>query len=149
MNHFVHQTTFGGPDDAPEERGDCYSACLAAVLGLPLSDVPRFCELDPPWEPHVNEWLGRLGAYTFTFAWGEHAEHVLRAVRPLVILTGGSPRNDDRRHAVVAEGDAVVHDPYPGWRGPAILPHEEGHEIRSWEVDLIAPLDPARLVFRG
>lgn len=36
----VMQTKRGGSQVPPEERGDCWAACLASLLEVPIGDVP-------------------------------------------------------------------------------------------------------------
>ena len=57
---FVDQTTFG------YGRGNCWSACIASLLGLPVEDVPNFCSDEHVgqhgnWLLATQKWLAELG----------------------------------------------------------------------------------------
>jgi hypothetical protein len=125
-----------------ENIGDCYSACLASVLDLPLADVPNFAKQDyelgevgPGFRELVKLWLRKRGlrlihvefyhpdykcvdSETLGRAWVGHDPEPL-------ILCGQSPRlrSDGRHrlHAVVGEakgwGFKVIHDPHPDRQG--------------------------------
>jgi hypothetical protein len=54
------QSRFGSPDS--EEPGDCFSACVASLIGVPLSDVPVFVDVgDSGWHDACVEWLRARG----------------------------------------------------------------------------------------
>lgn len=117
----IDQTTFGDPG------GNCFSACVATVLGLPISEVPYFMG-HADWCGAFNAWLLRRGYYAMflvvedvnpdTFPWP-----------PGYYIAGG--RSSRGGHAVVARGAAIVHDPHP-WRSGLV-----GIE----DITLIVPLD--------
>lgn len=97
----VDQTSFGA-------EGNCFSACVASILDMPLAEVP--CFMGPVVDG--NGWWQRFTAWC-----DEHR------VRPTwfgdpknvppghSILSGRSPRSD-RYHAVVALDGVMVHDPH-------------------------------------
>lgn len=115
-----------------EPIGDCFSACLASILELPLEDVPVFT--GPPyrdraaWQLAVNDWLrirgytmvaysdvGLLGPECFHIVWGPTDRN--DAV-PVEVDDDGDPTEDRRpTHAVVVYGDRIVHDPGSGTSG--------------------------------
>lgn len=105
----VDQTTFGFPG------GNCFSACIATLLGLPLADVPYFMEPEDWWDGFL-EWLRPRGLYALCFplkdqGWRPPGYHV---------LSGRSPRRPDdpnAHHSVVARGDEIIHDPHPSRDG--------------------------------
>jgi hypothetical protein len=108
----VDQTTFGHPG------GNCFSACVASLLELPISEVPYFMDESGdnlPWVKQLNDWLAPRGYYSMHFVVNEtnreayDRENLWPA--GFYILCGKSPRGD---HAVVARGKDVVHDPHPG-----------------------------------
>lgn len=124
----VDQTTFGVPG------GNCFSACVASLLEMPIDDVPYFmgdCDEDGgggDWFDRFTEWLRGHGFYPVC----------LENYVPdgLHILSGKSPRHPETQtlHSVVANGAAIVHDPHPSRAG--ILDRRD--------VVLLIPLDPAR-----
>lgn len=138
----IYQSTFGGEGAPLHERGDCFSACLASILELPLTQVPRFCELEPErWPAAISVWLRIRGlAYvemTYDAEWGRIAAPELG----YWILTGGSPRMDSL-HSVVALGEGIVHDPMPGATQPHLLPEDPSDPSRSWYAGFLVPLNP-------
>lgn len=119
----VDQTTFGFPG------GNCFSACLASLLHLPIDDVPYFMH-DDRWFDRLEDWLGRRGFYPVSFKLGGSW-----VPQGLHILSGHSPRKpDDAKalHSVVARRDLVVHDPHPSRAG--LLSHDD--------VVILVPIDP-------
>ena len=86
--------------------GNCFSACVASILELPLSEVPFFMSPEDWWPPFV-EWCAARG-------W-EAAFHYGTEYKPLgySIAGGLSPRFEGCGHACVALDGNVVHDPHP------------------------------------
>lgn len=109
----VDQTTFGHPG------GNCFSACVASILGLPISEVPYF--MGEPGEPG-GKWAGRLSEFLrprgyYALHFNIDPERLDREVlwpEGYFIRCGKSARGD---HAVVAKGAEVVHDPHPSRAG--------------------------------
>ena len=137
----IHQTTFGGPAAPPADRGDCFSACLASILEIPLAEVPRFCELEDDWQPHICEWLKQYG---FAYVDVDVTEYTVDALLPHLgycVMTGMSSRG--HRHCVVGDGRAFKHDPH--FSGEYLLPASAGREDRRWQVGVLIGLDPAVL----
>lgn len=107
----VLQTKFG------EAEGNCFPACVASVLELPLETIPNFIEQEKETGNHwfwlCNQWLEQLNlalvhleipdAKTLynakKWALGYHLAGVT------------SPRN--LKHSVVIKNGKVVHDPHP------------------------------------
>lgn len=129
----VDQTRFGGPDAPPDEVGDCFAACMASILELPLASVPPDLGSSAEWFGHCNDWLRSRGLALISFnwdvdqecAWPKGAWH---------ILSGRSPRGDWDHSTVGVEG-AVVHDPHPS-RG--------GLRGTKRQVDLFVAIDPSK-----
>lgn len=118
----VDQTQFGVPN------GNCFSACVASILELPLDEVPFFMGSEGDWFDDLNDWLRDRGLYAIRFAFSDKYTFYPAGY---YIVGGVSPRNPDALHAVVALGDKVVHDPNPARQG-----------VKKW-VDwiVIMPLD--------
>lgn len=89
--------------------GDCWRACIASLLGVPIASVPHFVkDHDARWLNATRDWL--------------HTHHSI-GLRPTrlpadsalfgkVILVGTSPR--ERSHAVIADtAGEMLHDPHP------------------------------------
>lgn len=117
----MDQTTFGDPG------GNCFSACVASILELPLAEVPYFMGADD-WSAFFANWLRPHGFCPIWFNLVEDAERFLPG---FYILGGKSSRGN---HAVVAQGSTIVHDPHPS---------REGLLVRE-DCTILIPLDPAR-----
>jgi hypothetical protein len=132
---FVHQDRFG-------DEGNCYSACLASVFGVPLTDVPNFHDIakgdDEAWFVAVRDWLRPKG---FGVMCVSTSEAGLEKYEGLLIVCGQSPRDPElnRLHAVVFERGAMVHDPHPDNTGILCVD----------SVDLLYPLDPSTLLLKA
>ena len=124
MTRWVDQTTFGFPG------GNCFSACVASLLGLDLAAVPYFMDDEDKWWDFFSSWLRPHGMWAVCFelkrdGWVPEGLH---------ILSGTSPRAEkpEDKHSVVADGRRIVHDPHPSRAGLASRD----------DVILLIPLDP-------
>jgi hypothetical protein len=57
------QTKIGGPDAPLEDRGDCFAACIASVLEVPLAEVEIL--LDDDWWENTVAAVARHGHVVF------------------------------------------------------------------------------------
>lgn len=97
-------------------RGDCFSACVASILEIPLEDVPFFN--DPPdasWWDRFKSWLE---ARELSASYYPDASYVPPG---FAIVGGPSPRFPGVLHACVARDGVVVHDPHPSGRGLDVI----------------------------
>ena len=100
----VTQTIFGAPN------GNCYAACLASILELPIKDVPNANgNIDS-----VNRFLATRGLGVVRIPYSESAWKTIRR-GAWCILFGVSPR--ELLHAVVGKDGVMVHDPHPSRAG--------------------------------
>ena len=121
----IDQTVFTVPG------GNCFSACVAMLLGLELADVPYFMgDFDDGdlWWDRFREWLRPRGFWPLNLrcppgGWTPEGAYV---------LSGGSPRGDFD-HSVVAVAGSIFHDPHPsrdglvrseGWQATLLIPFE-------------------------
>lgn len=117
------------------DTGDCFSACIASILELPLERVPTI-HGDGAWD----RWM----------AWFEAANASLLLLEKLPSPPGYAIRSilsysyEARTHAVVALNGAVVWDPSPFRR--ALSDECYGLWTRHW---IIVPLDPVKPIDRG
>jgi len=109
----VDQTRFA------KGEGDCLSACIATITGVPLAQVPPFCVQmdDSEWYAEFGAWLNERGLYPLSLSFeddGAIAQHFewARLFGSAVpwIACGPTARG---RHAVVYVGAALFHDPNP------------------------------------
>ncbi len=113
--------------------GDCFRACLASLLELPLEQVPHFALESrkaglESMMPLVKDWLAARGLYLFNFpvspplGYRDPTGEIVRrygkcnpniyyilagAIRPDVEETG----EDRYNHAVICHGGRIVHNP--------------------------------------
>lgn len=111
--------------------GDCFSACLASLLELPLSEVPKFRRDYPDnMMPYVQNWLKEnFGLVIVPIIMAKEVEcgddmrfHSVPQGTPC-IAAGKSPNLEGNFHAVVGEIDKheinfrMTHDPNPSGKG--------------------------------
>ncbi len=117
------------------EDGNCFSACIASLFDLHIEEVPNFVTMVPKdgdWAAPLREWLRPRGFGFLTIGLNGD-ESILQGLDGYVIVSGQSSRG--LYHATIWHRGELVHDPHPSQCG-----------IRSPEfVDLVYPLDPARL----
>lgn len=92
--------------------GNCFSACLASILEIPLAKVPEFGG-DDVWLQNVQRFLGAKGMYYVqvpalaeeTLATAFAAGYVFHTIE------GVSPRGG--LHACVGRNGRLIWDPHP------------------------------------
>ncbi len=96
------------------ERGNCYAACVAMMIGKNIEDVPEFEHLpdDGSWFTTSWDFLTSIG-YSFDVHHFRHGEPIPDGY---VIACGKSPRGD-WGHSVVYFNGELYHDPYPSGNG--------------------------------
>ncbi len=132
----VTQTRRGGPDVPPAERGDCWDACLASILELPIEAVP-VPHSDDPAESWWDVSQMALAAY------GYEAVRIDERWWPRGYWIAGVPSlnlGPTVRHVVVMEGNAVAHDPSLGERYAACTLAED-LDINAGYVLVLLPPD--------
>jgi hypothetical protein len=131
----VKQTKRGGPDVPPEERGDCWPACLASLLEVPLEDVPIPHD-DRHWWDVTQEALAPHGY---------EAVHMDEKYWPAGYWIAAVPSRNlgpGVKHVVVMRGGEVAHDPALGER------YEVGTFIDDMKIHaayVLVPLEPVSL----
>jgi hypothetical protein len=98
-------------------NGNCMQAVLATLLGVPLGDVPDFCNIYPAkdWYDHLVRWLvvARHKAYV---SYGvENQSHVQPLIDSgiLYVEAGESKSTPGIQHAVISQNGKMVFDPNP------------------------------------
>ena len=110
-------------------KGDCFRACIASILDLPLADVPNFVEsVEMRPVDMAQEWLRSRNVKSVAIRF-PHAECLSRSFvghdpEPVVLMgeSHSCHENGDRlRHAVVGVaagfGFRTIHDPDPNGLG--------------------------------
>lgn len=125
-----------------DKHGDCFAACIASILDLPLDAVPNFRSIQANSETYdmvrgADEWLREnYGLRFITIEMYEPKGRpkcdipilnrlFFKNSDELVILSGESPRKNadgsTKYHCVVAKADCwgfeIVHDPHPDRTG--------------------------------
>lgn len=107
----VIQTKLHDPENGI--RGNCFRACLASILEIPIDDIPCFEDMMSVEEPEIwvtafANWLTplKMDAYEVEVGKGE-------TPRGYTIATGPSPRYPDVLHSVVALDGKPFFDPHP------------------------------------
>ena len=110
----------------PGQQGDCFRACVASILELPISDVPHFAQLTEGsssaafWNM-AYDWLESRG---YEYVYRTRAGRDSLDKTDYQIMTGPSPRGNGTYHAVIGKGGIIVHDPHPSRAGLAGDPKE-------------------------
>lgn len=115
----VYQDRFFQPGVGKDmQRGNCWSACIASILELPLPAVPNFVEIEVLGGP--SYWTL---TYYYLYAMGLTLYQYDPCVAPAgkyVIASGLSPRSTEENeiyHAVVYKDGRLAHDPVPEGEG--------------------------------
>jgi hypothetical protein len=104
----ITQTIFGKP------YGNCFAACIASILEIPLDKVPNVMSHDD-WFARFNWWLNKIGLYLIYFD-GWQKEYIETFYKNSYILVyGPAARGVD--HACVYKGSALAWDPHPDRTG--------------------------------
>lgn len=119
----VDQTILG-------EKGNCFAACLASILEIPIDIIPEFN--DPQWLRLTNEWLAKRGLFYIEVKFEDDHYEFLKKFMGYHLICGRAWRNFD--HAVVGYKGEIVHDPHPSKAGfPPEASLTYGFLIPSWE----------------
>lgn len=101
--------------------GDCFRACVASIMELPIESVPHFCE-KANWQEWLDEWLYQFGMGHVCVRLDVNADEGY--IGPVergawCIVSGTTNRHPTRLHATVARtlGGGLQweyrHDPHP------------------------------------
>lgn len=131
----VWQTRFGGIGSSDEEKGDCWRACVASILELPLEDAWDGPAGSNGWYSAFNQWLARYGLGCVCVKATPDAG-ITRLLGYHILETKSKTPGDGGTHAVVVKNGEVVHDPNP----------ENRDRLPDYEcvaVHIFVPLNPA------
>ena len=121
-------------DEQKVIHGNCFSACLASLLDLPIEQVPYFYEpriLKIGWGKVLMEFLDKHGySYEGYLTVTEHDQLTYReqmldhkGVDGYHIVGGPSPRGSKAGHAVIYKNAHPFFDPHPD---ETFIPRIEG-----------------------
>lgn len=118
----VNQTVYGLTPEG-KVNGNCFPACVASILGLPLEQVPFFTtESQDAQLADANRWLKQFRLQLVMEPnLGEFP------LNQYYIIRGSSPRFPGYFHMVVGKDGRIVHDPHPDKTG---IIGEPAHFVR-------------------
>lgn len=120
-----------------EERDDCYVACIASILEVPISEVPKAnFETEGDWAEEIEKWLVTRNLVLIQVTVPENT-----TPKGYCILSGKMPGNDPDDgwlHAVVGKEGKEIFDPDPFNHGSPLL-----EKIKS--IELFQVIDPGRM----
>ena len=93
--------------------GNCFAACLASLLNIPLWMVPPFEDMfhRDNWRSRVNEWLLEMYRMELARADGDCMDDLV----DYYIASGASERGV--MHSVIYRKGVMIHDPHPSGTG--------------------------------
>lgn len=128
------QTRFFDPTaPAGEQRGNCWTACIASLLDLGIETVPNFVQIDvdggPNWFTHTLQFLNERGYHLVSVdpaAPGQ--DHYIQCG-----LSPRSPAADgvEVHHSVIYLHGELAHDPHPDATGVATMTNAYGIRVVS------------------
>lgn len=135
----VYQTRSGGFDSPIGDQGNCFQACVATLLQIPL-EVAFDCiavESNGHWFEDFNKWLEQYGLGCIYLETSKEKPMTSTDFLGLHIMECMSiTLYQGERHAVVIKNGEVIHDPDPNAK-------EQG-ECKA--VYIFVPLEAYRLV---
>lgn len=137
----VDQTTFGGKDAPLEQQGNCFQACVATVLQMPLEEAfDARQDADDKWFDEFVKWLEQYGLGCIWIETTLEKPAPCSAFRGIHIAECMSKTlYQGENHVVVINDGLLFHDPNPHAK-------EQGN-IQG--VYIFVPLSPYKLVRGG
>lgn len=120
-------------------EGNCFPACLASILEIPLEEVPH--AKGEGWQYYYNQWLRPRGLALITVGLPADIQTMSPELRRYhmpgyTILAVQSPRYDCLHSVVCLDGE-IVHDPHP----------LRAMGVGAWkELDLLIAIDAGRIM---
>lgn len=108
----VPQTVLYG--DNTTGNGNCFDACLASLLEIPLWMVPPFHQMYGRRDraARISDWLEIIFGLDV-----ERTNPMESALPEFYIVSGESPRNAKTNHAVIYRDGVLAHDPHYEGKG--------------------------------
>lgn len=106
----VNQTIFG-------QHGNCFAACLASLLELPIENVPNFHAMGKAaWLPTCRDWLKQFGLFPIIHAMKHNFDYVDEYLIDCggIHIAGGFTATGNP-HSVIHQGRTLIHDPNPSF----------------------------------
>lgn len=97
-------------------NGNCYAACLASLLDLPLWMVPPFDDMfgrgGGIWRERSEDWLARMFGLRLVRINGHHPDAL-----PEFYIANGPGKRGVHHSVIYSAGGGLVHDPHPSGDG--------------------------------
>ena len=104
--------------------GDCWAACLASLLELPLEIVPNFCAMDHAegdWWDATQAWLVSRGMVGIEINVRDRPTGYLMPMPPTYCIVSGKSPRGDYGHSVIGLVNGpnieIAHDPHSSRAG--------------------------------
>lgn len=115
----ITQTKFGDPEGPAEDVGNCWAACIASTLEIPLEDVPdglRTETKEEAWDTYqrfLATFNLRAVSLDATEQTPEWIDHWINSFGDTILqIIGDSPRGP-WAHGVIYQKGRLLHDPHP------------------------------------
>ena len=117
----VDQTIFSG--ESITIVGNCFQACVASLLELPIQSVPHFIQIGidegNDWFDVFDDWLNDRNMFSVEICLKDKTNILAISSNQYCIVSGLSPRNI--MHSVIGKtskfrrdsGIELIHDPHP------------------------------------
>lgn len=136
----VFQTRFASPEHPELPPGNCFAACIASILEVPLEMVP-WPTVDERGVDGWTAYMQRLSEWLACRGWAILDAPIPRPWcsadaledSPLIWIAGGLSPRGSFSHAVVCRWPNMIHDPHPSGDGIVV---DSAHTAT-----LILPLD--------
>lgn len=129
----IKQTWLGGVNAPKNGEGNCFQACVASILEIPLEgSFNHGLFSDEEWFERFNEWLRqyRLASIFIECSPDKPLNSTpLRGMHIAEMEMEGSLL----KHAVVIDGDRIIHDP---------MPYSNDKKYTCCGIYFFIPLDP-------
>lgn len=113
----VFQTRFGGKDAPTEKQGNCFRACVATILQMPLEEAFDCIGVQDDrqeWLTEFNKWLEKYGLGCIWLESSKENPAICTAFVGLHIAECMSTTlYCGTRHVVVVRDGLLFHDPNP------------------------------------
>lgn len=120
--------------DASGQRGNCFAACIASLLEVPIAEVPNFVDSDE-WPFNFQKWLRERGFFYLLTEVNAGDIEAWVGLGGYHVINGQGPR-ENCRHSVVGLAGEMVFDPHPSRAGL----------LKVEEFGFLIPMDPAAMV---
>lgn len=104
---------------ANDGQGNCFNACVASILELPLRDVAPIYPKDPDYWDRWMAWFAERGLELEPYGVNEPPKgwSIASGIGFRIYPDGHEKAGRPIRHACVSFNGEILHDPFPGGKG--------------------------------